>query len=188
MVQIVAILAPYNSKCHCPSDVFWRETILMLYYIRGMTGPPGVHQQKDDTLLLCFNGSKIYRSKSCLIPGTWRHAQGVIIKINQKNWGRFWIWPAHNDSKRQGVTEAAAYGRWGCFLTTVQPKSVFLKLSLQDVAFCLIFNICFNPRNFQQICTFDFINIYFVATLLRDDNLDFITLILILHTQKKRRK
>lgn len=176
MVQIVAILAPYNSKRHCSSDVFWRETILTLYYIRGMTGPPGVHQQKDDTLLLCFNGSKIYHRKCCLIPGTWRHAQGVIIKINQKNWGRFWTWLSHNDSNGQGVMEPASSGKWGCLLITssVQTRGVSLKLSLHDLAFCLIFTICFNPRNFQQIWTFNFINTYFVATLHRDDNLDFI--------------
>lgn len=120
-----------------PSDVLWRGTILPLYRIKGLTGSCGVLQQKDDILLLCLKGSKIHHGKCSRIPGTQRQAQGVIVKIKEKNWGRSWIWLSHDDSNRQGVTEAFSCGRLGCFLITlsVQPKSVFLKLSVQNSPF-----------------------------------------------------
>lgn len=50
-----------------------------------------VHQQENDSLLLSFSGSAIYHEECCLIPGTQRQAQGVTVKIQQKNGGRFCV-------------------------------------------------------------------------------------------------
>lgn len=125
-----------------PSDIFWRETILLLYCIKGMTGSCGVHQQEDDSLLLCFKGSKIYHGKCCLIPGTWRQAQGVIVKIKEINQGRLWIWLFCDNSNTQGVTEAFSCGRLGCFLISPVQKCVPKSIS-SEFTFWLNFTMCF---------------------------------------------
>lgn len=152
MAQILSFLAPYNSKCHCVGDVFWRETILTLYYIRGMTGPCGVHQQKDDTQLLWLNGCKIYHGKCCHFRSLRGGTRCYHHHNEREKLGRFGICCPRMTATGRGPWNCICMVGRDCVSPSLHPKRVPKAIPSGFIFFCLIFTICFNPTDFQWIC------------------------------------